>query len=125
MEKLVATVPERIWSEGRPPSAETWEAEFNVASWVRIRGGNSEMQLLVCHSDASGEQRALVDRVLLDGDGSALMSGMVRLRFQGDVKEVEIRLRVSEPGLEYKVDELFFQRRGSVLAGQEKLISNF
>ncbi len=125
IEKMVATVPSRIWAEGKPPRMRVWEAEFNVASWIRVSGGSSELQLVVCHADEEGEHQSLVDRTLIEGEGSALMSGMVRLRFTGEVHAVEIRLRVSDPSVRHKVDELFFQRRGSALSNDDKLISNF
>jgi len=125
IEKMVATVPGRIWAEGKPARMRVWEAEFNVASWIRVHGGNCELKLLVCHTDESGAHQALVDRTLIDGEGSALMSGLVRLRFTGEVSGVEIRLAMSDPSVRHQVDELFFQRRGSALSNQDKLISNF
>lgn len=125
IEKMVATVPDRIWAEGKPPRMRVWEAEFNVASWIRVSGGNSELLLVVNHTDEDGTHQSLVDRTLIDGDGSALMSGLVRLRFTGEVSGVDIKLKMSDPSVRHQVDELFFQRRGSALSGQDKLISNF
>lgn len=125
IEKTVATVPARIWEEGRPPRMRTWESEFNVASWIRLSGAGGDLVLSVRHQDDAGEHVTLVDRTSAEGDGSALMSGLVRLRFTGEVSAVEVVVKLSNAGMRYQVDELFFQRRGSKLTRDDKLISNF
>lgn len=125
VQKLVAEVPSRIWGEGKPPRMRVWENEFNVASWIRVSGGNGELALTAFHIDEAGEHMTLIDRTLIDGDGSALMSGLVRLRFTGEVETVQVHLKLGDAAMRFHVDELFFQRRGSNLRREDKLISNF
>ncbi|MDF1780939.1 MAG: hypothetical protein P1U67_06540 [Alcanivoracaceae bacterium] len=125
VQKLVAEVPSRIWGEARPPRMRVWENEFNVASWIRVSGGNGELALTAFHIDEAGEHTTLIDRTLIDGDGSALMSGLVRLRFTGEVELVQVHLKLGDAAMRFHVDELFFQRRGSNLRREDKLISNF
>ena len=57
--------------------------------------------------------------------GSALLSGLVRLRFNDSVEQVQVSLRLSDPGMRYVVEELYMQRRGTALRPQDKLISNY
>lgn len=125
VEKEITVVPTRIWAEGKPPRLRVWEAEFNVASWIRVSGASGDLVLSVKYLDEAGEHMALVDRTSVEGDGSALMSGLVRLRFTGDVKMVSVVLKHSDAAMRYQVDELYFQRKGSALAPEDKLISNF
>ena len=55
IEKFIAKVPSRIWAEGRPGKVSQWEAEFNVASWVRVAGALGQIQLIVRYVDGSPE----------------------------------------------------------------------
>lgn len=125
IKKLVANVPGRVWEDGKPPHMRVWENEFNVASWIRISGADGDLSLMVWHIDEAGEHTSLIDRTQIQGDGSALMSGLVRLRFTGKVELVQVQLQLSDPAMRFNCDELFFQRRGSSLKQDDKLISNF
>jgi hypothetical protein len=124
-EKFVARVPESVWAEGRPAGARSWVAEFNVASWVRVTAAGGRVLMLVRHMDAAGEHESVVDVAQVGGNDSALLSGVVRLRFQGQVEQVQVSLKLSSPDIRYEVDELFMQRRDSALGPDMKLISNF
>jgi hypothetical protein len=123
--KIVAEVPARIWEEGRPPKLRTWETEFNVAGWIKVGGAAGEVALLMCYEDEAGEHICPVDRTVIVGDGSNLMSGLIRLRFTGQVRSVTVQLKLSDPAMRFQVDELFVQRRGSALRREDKLISNY
>lgn len=125
VERLVAEVPERIWAEGKAPRQKRWQAEFNVASWVRFSGPGGEAALLVRHEDDAGVHSHVVDRVVVAHDSSSLMSGMIRMEFSGQVRMVEVLLKLSDSGMRFTVDELYVQRRGTELRRQDKLISNF
>lgn len=124
-EQRIARVPQRIWAEGRPDHAGSWESEFNMASWIRLTGVGGQMELVIRHRDEAGEHVTLVDRTDAGSQESALLSGVVRLRFQGRVEAVEVHLRPSGETMGYEVDELFMQRRDSVVGRESKLISNF
>jgi hypothetical protein len=124
-EQCIARVPQRIWSEGRPEKARRWQSEFNIASWIRVTALGGHLELVVHHRDDAGEHETSVDSVRVSGQESALLSGMVNLRFQGRVEEVSVLLRYDNEDLRYEVDELFMQRRDSALGQQNKLISNF
>lgn len=124
-EKTLARVPQRIWAEGRPNGVRHWESEFNMASWVRVTGGGGRLELLVRHTDEAGEHVTPVDVAEVVGHESALLSGVVRLRFQGKVDQVQVGLRLANDAMHYQVDELFMQRRDSGLGRDQKLISNF
>ncbi|EKF74467.1 hypothetical protein A11A3_08600 [Alcanivorax hongdengensis A-11-3] len=125
IEKFIAKVPTRIWSEGRPPRARQWESEFNVASWVRVGGAAGQVQLVVRYMDDKNDHAVLVDTADVGGDGSALLSGMVRLRFTDAVEQVQISLRLADASMTHIVEELFMQRRGAALRPGDKLISNY
>jgi len=125
IEKFIAKVPSRIWADGRPARARQWDAEFNVAAWARIYGKPGTVQLLVRYLDTNNDQAILVDAAEVNGDGSALLSGLVRLRFNDSVEQVQVSLRLSDPGMRYVVEELYMQRRGTALRPQDKLISNY
>ena len=125
IEKFIAKVPSRIWADGRPTRARQWDAEFNVAAWTRVSGQPGALQLLVRYLDANNDQAVLVDAAEVDGDGSALLSGVVRLRFTDSVEQVQLSLRLSSPDMRYVVEELYMQRRGTVLRPRDKLISNY
>ena len=77
------------------------------------------------YRDEAGEHRARVDGAEIASDGSALLSGMVKLRFTGQVEQVQAVLVLSDPGMRFVVEELYVQRRGSTLSRTDKLISNF
>jgi len=124
-EQRIARVPQRIWSEGRPANARNWESEFNMASWIRLTGAGGHMELLIRYRDDGGEHVTRVDSVEAGGQESALLSGVVRLRFQGRVEGVDIYLKLAGETMRYEVDELFMQRRDSALGREMKLISNF
>lgn len=123
--RFVAQVPERVWNEGRPPQMRVWENEFNVAGWLRFLGGTGAATLVVVHADEAGEHITEVDHVHINGEGTSLMSGMVRIRFSGKVDQVRVDLQVEDSGQRFLVDELFIQRRGSTLRREDKLISSF
>ena len=125
IEKFIAKVPSRIWADGRPAKARQWDAEFNVAAWARISGKPGTVQLLVRYLDTNNDQAILVDAAEVNGDGSSLLSGLVRLRFNDSVEQVQVSLRLSDPGMRYVVEELYMQRRGTALRPQDKLISNY
>lgn len=125
IEKFIAKVPSRIWADGRPPRARQWDAEFNVAAWARVSGQPGKIQLLVRYLDTNNDQAVLVDAAQVEGDGSTLLSGLVRLRFTDNVEQVQVSLRLSDPGMRYVVEELYMQRRGTALRPQDKLISNY
>ncbi|MDX1803054.1 MAG: hypothetical protein R3292_03160 [Alcanivorax sp.] len=125
IEKFIAKVPTRIWAEGRPSQARQWDSEFNVASWVRFAGGVGQVQLVVRCMDDKDDRAMVVDTAEVGGDGSALLSGMIRLRLTAAIEQVQISLRLSDPALNHVVEELFMQRRGAALRPSDKLISNF
>ncbi len=125
IEKFIAKVPDRIWEEGRPARLRIWEGEYNVASWVRVTGATGALELLITYSDEAGEHRARVDSTEIRADGSALLSGMVRLRFTGKVEQVQVVLMLGNPQMRFVVEELYVQRRGSTLSRTDKLISNY
>ncbi|MDF1628972.1 MAG: hypothetical protein P1U78_04160 [Alcanivoracaceae bacterium] len=125
IDKHISDVPARIWEEGRPAKLRIWEAEFNVASWIKVMGATGEVSLLVRYDDESGEHDCLVDRSSVTGESSNLMSGLVRMRFTGKVGRVQVLLRLSDPSMRFHVDELFVQRRGNALRREDKLISNY
>jgi len=124
-EQRLARVPQRIWAEGRPANARHWTSEFNLASWVRLTGAGGRTELLIRHRDDAGEHVTSVDGAEAVGQDSTLLSGMVRLNFQGQVEEVEIWLKLAGETMSYEVDELFMQRRDSAVDRENKLISNF
>ena len=115
IEKFIAKVPGRIWADGRPAKARQWEAEFNVASWVRVAGAAGQVQLVVRYIDSKSEKAVVVDTADVGGEGSALLSGSIRLKLSADVEQVQISLRLSDPGMTHVVEELFMQRRGAAL----------
>lgn len=125
IEKFIAKVPSRIWADGRPARVRQWDAEFNVAAWVRVSAALGTVQLMVRYLDSKNDQAVLVDAAEVKGDGSALLSGLVKLRFTDSVEQVQISLRLSDPAMRYVVEELYMQRRGTVLRPQDKLISNY
>lgn len=125
IEKFIAKVPSRIWADGRPARARQWEAEFNVASWVRIAGSAGKVQLVVRYWDSKADRAVLVDTADVGGEGSALLSGSIRLKLTAEVEQVQISLRLSEPAMTHVVEELFMQRRGTALKSSDKLISNY
>lgn len=124
-EDCIARVPQQIWAEGRPEKARRWVSEFNMASWIRLTGMGGRLELVVRHRDEAGEHETPVDATEAAGQESALLSGMVRLKFQGRVDEVNVHLRRAGETMRYEVDELFMQRRDSALGRGNKLISNF
>lgn len=123
--KQVATVPEHIWADGRPARVRVWEGEYNVASWVRVTGATGALELALVYTDEAGEHRARVDSAMIRTDGSALLSGMVKLRFTGQVEQVQVELGLGDAQMRFVVEELYVQRRGSVLNRADKLISNY
>ncbi|MFP1684097.1 hypothetical protein ACLD0W_16410 [Alloalcanivorax sp. C16-1] len=125
IEKVIAKVPDRIWASERPARARQWDAEFNVAAWARVSGQPGTLQLVVRYLDTSNHHAVLVDAAEVSGDGSALLSGLVRLRFTDSVEQVQLSLRLSDPGTRYVIEELYMQRRGTALRPQDKLISNY
>lgn len=125
IEKFIAKVPSRIWAEGRPARARQWDAEFNVASWVRIAGAPGKVQLLVRYIDNKNDKAVLVDTAEVGGEGSALLSGSIRLKLSAEVEQVQISLRLADPSMTHVVEELFMQRRGAALKSSDKLISNY
>lgn len=122
--RFVAQVPERVWKEGCPSHMRVWENEFNVAGWLRFLGGAGAAKLVIVHVDETGEHVTDVDHVHIKGEGTSLMSGMVRVRFTGRVDQVRVDLQVENSGQRFLVDELFIQRRGSNLRREDKLISS-
>ncbi|KGD63674.1 hypothetical protein Y5S_03097 [Alcanivorax nanhaiticus] len=125
IEKFIAKVPSRIWAEGRPGKSRLWEAEFNVASWVRVAGAPGQVQLVVRYMDKDKERAVLVDTADVKGEGSALLSGSILLKLSAEVEQVQVSLRLADPAMTFVVEELFMQRRGSSLGASDKLISNF
>lgn len=125
IEKFIAEVPERIWAEGRPPKLRQWESHFNLASWVRISGGIGDVSLSLRWRDEKGEHDQRVDLAQASGDGSVLLSGMIRLRFNGPVEGVTVVLGLADPAMRYVVDELYMQRCGGLQSAGNKLISNY
>lgn len=125
IDKFIAEVPARIWAEGRPPKLRNWEAEYNVAGWIKVLGATGEVSLLVRYEDEAGQHDCLVDRCSVTGEGSNLMSGLIRLRFTGEVGRVQVILRLSDASMRFQIDELFVQRRGNALRREDKLISNY
>lgn len=125
IDKHISDVPTRIWAEGRPPKLRLWDVEFNVAGWIKISGAVGEISLLLRYDDEAGEHSCVVDRAAVTGEGSNLMSGLVKVRFTGQVGKVEVMLGLSEPAMRFQVDELFVQRRGNSLRREDKLISNY
>lgn len=125
IDKHISDVPGRIWEEGRPPKLRVWEAEFNVASWIKVTGATGDVTLLVRYDDESGEHDCVVDRSSVTSEASNLMSGLIRMRFTGKVGKVQVLLRLSDPAMRFQVDELFVQRRGNALRREDKLISNY
>ncbi|MGB1220427.1 MAG: hypothetical protein ACPG43_02750 [Alcanivoracaceae bacterium] len=120
----VSQVPSRVW-ETSGVRQRVRGGEFNVAAWVQLKGTATQVLLVVEHEDDAGQHEALVDKATTNGDGALLMSGLVSLRFTGEVKNVKVSLVMAEQGVTFRVDELFMQRRGAALDQQDKLISNF
>ena len=120
----VSQVPARVW-ETVGVRQRVRGGDFNVAAWVQLKGPATQVLLVVEHEDEAGRHEALVDKAATSGDGALLMSGLVNLRFTGEVSRVRVSLVIAEQGVEYRVDELFMQRRGAALDQQDKLISNF
>lgn len=125
IEKLIATVPQQIWEDGRPARLRVWEGEYNVASWVRVTGATGPVELVIVYTDEAGEHRSRVDSAAIRTDGSALLSGLVKLRFTGQVGQVQVMLGLGDAQMRFVVEELYVQRRGSVLNRTDKLISNY
>ena len=88
-DKHISDVPARIWEEGRPPKLRVWDAEFNVASWIKVTGATGEVTLLVRYDDEAGTHDCVVDRSSVNSEASSLMSGLVRMRFTGKVGRVQ------------------------------------
>lgn len=124
-EQCVARVPRRIWAEGCPDNARHWQTQFNVASWIRMTALGGRLEMIIRHRDEAGEHVTTVDSAEVAGQASALLSGVVRLAFQGRVEEVSVCLKLDRVDVRYEVEELFMQRRNSALEQQAKLISNF
>lgn len=126
IEKFIAEIPSRIWAEGRPAKLRQWETHFNVASWVRINGAAGRVALSIRWQDDKGEHDARVDLAEANGgDESVLLSGMVQLRFSGEVHSVTAVLGLGEAAMRFVVDELYIQRRGGEQTAGNKLISNY
>jgi hypothetical protein len=121
--KLIADVPARIWEDGRPTGLHIWDAEFNVAAWVRVSGTNGEIRLLLCHEDDAGQHGCIVDSCAVSGESNSLVSGLISVRFTGKVKKVQMILKLSDPEIRTHVDELFVQRKGREMRRENKLIS--
>ena len=85
--KLIAEVPARIWEEGRPTGLHIWDAEFNVAAWVRVSATDGQIHLLLCHEDEAGQHGCIVDSCTISGESNNLVSGLIGVRFTGKVKK--------------------------------------
>ena len=107
IEKFIAKVPSRIWAEGRPGKSRLWEAEFNVASWVRVAGAPGQVQLVVRYMDKDKERAVLVDTADVKGEGSALLSGSILLKLSAEVEQVQVSLRLADPAMTFVVEELY------------------
>ena len=125
IERFISEVPRRIWGEKAPHRSRFGEAEFNVASWIRFEHSRGPLKLMIHHEDEAGEHLEVVDSTGAPGDGNALLSGVVRVRFTGKVKAMRVLLGVSDPEVIWSVDELYVQRRGTPVARENKLISGF
>lgn len=125
VDKIVASVPARIWEEGRPGKQKLWDVEYNVASWVRINGAQGDVALAVHYEDEAGSHQHQVDRAAVNSESSHLMSGLIKLRLTGKVSRFDMVLSLSNPAMRHQVDELFIQRKGSALSRETKLISNY
>lgn len=125
IERLVSEVPERIWQVATARKGRVREEQFNVASWVRFHNSGGQLKLLIHYEDESGEHVTPVDGVSAPGDGTALLSGVVKLRFTGRVQAVRVLLGVSDSETSWSVDELYMQRRGEAMTRQHKLIAGF
>lgn len=122
----LANVPERIWELPAAAGQLYRGADYNVAAWVHVEDYEGEILLLVQHEDEAGRHRAVVDRAVLKrGEASLLMSGLINLRFTGEVSAVKVLLAGEQGDLRYRVDELFMQRTGERGGPQNKLISNY
>ena len=122
----LASVPQRIWDLPAASGQFHRGADYNVAAWVRVENYQGELLLLIQHEDDNGRHRAVVDRAhLRQGETSLLMSGLVNLRFTGQVREVKVLLAGEGEQLAYRVDELFVQRSDDRAGPQHKLISNY
>ena len=120
----VSQVPSRVW-ETVGVRQRVRGGDFNVAAWVQLEGPPTQVLLVVEHEDESGRHEAVVDKAITGGDGALLMSGLVNLRFTGQVSRVTVTLVIADAGTKFRVDELYMQRRGAALDQQDKLISNF
>jgi hypothetical protein len=139
LNKLLAEVPARIWEDGRPPGLNIWNAEFNVAGWIKASGAKGEISLLLCHEDEAGKHCCVVDRCTVSDESNNLMSGQVNVRFTGMVKKVQMILKLpdpvmqmhsdsetlilSDPVMRVHVEELFVQRKDREMRRENKLIS--
>lgn len=122
----LASVPQRIWELPAASGQFYRGADYNVAAWVKVEDYEGELLLVIQHEDDEGRHRALVDRAMLRaGDNSLLMSGLVNLRFTGQVHDVKVVLVGEGEQLDYRVDELFMQRTGDRACPDHKLISNY
>lgn len=125
IERLVSEVPEHIWQPPVVRRGRVWEDRFNVAAWVRFHESGGQLRLLVHYEDEGGEHRVPVDSVSAPGDGTALLSGVVKLRFTGKPLVVRIMLGLSDRGTSWSVDELYMQRTSESITRQHKLIAGF
>ena len=122
----LASVPQRIWDLPAANGQRHRGADYNVAAWVKVDDYQGELMLVIQHEDDNGRHRAVVDRAQLRrGETSLLMSGLVNLRFTGEVHNVTVVLAGEAETLNYRVDELFMQRSDDRAGPQHKLISNY
>lgn len=123
---VLATVPQRIWELPSDVQQRHRGSDYNVAAWVKVDGYHGDLLLVVQHVDEAGTHRAVVDRACLkQGETSLLMSGLVNLRFTGDVAGVKVVLAGDRDDMSYRVDELFMQRTDDKAGPENKLISNY
>ena len=122
IERILAEVPSHIWSEGQRPHERVVAAEFNVAGWLKL-AGRGVAYLLFCHEDDAGRHACVVEHRAVNGESAPLMSGVVKVRFTGKVRKVEVVLKLSNDEMRSHLDELFVQRKPRETPRENKLVS--
>ncbi|MEY1663127.1 hypothetical protein [Isoalcanivorax beigongshangi] len=122
-EKQIASVPEHLWGAGQAARGRSWDAQYNVAAWVRISAGRGSVRLLLRYTDEQGVQQLVVDSATVSGAGTVLLSSMVSARLHGRPTAMQAVLVWDDPALQYSVEELYVQPAGQPAVRQEKLIS--
>lgn len=117
-ERFLATVPAATQAQGTVPAGRKWQAEYNVACWVRTRAaGTLKLQLLLRFTDDVGTHEVPIDRADCGGTGGTLLAGRPGVQVVGAISEMSVWL-LGDTGNAVIVDELYVQRAGSAAAAR-------